>query len=113
MIVEQPDHIPARNYWVVYAILIGLTLLTVFTARIAPLPDPWHTLLALIIAGAKAILVVLIFMHVWYSTRLTWVVATGSIAWLVILIVLTLNDYLTREWDKRAMPQRNATESLR
>ena len=110
--MDQQPHIPARNYWIVYAALIGLTLLTVLTAKFLPLPDPWHTLLALLIAGAKAVLVILIFMHVWYSTKLTWVVATASLAWLVILIALTLNDYLTRSWDVKPIPERK-TSSVR
>ena len=41
-------------------------------------------------------LIVLIFMHVRYSDRLTWVFAGAPFLWLAILIVLTLNDYFTR-----------------
>ena len=48
------------------------------------------------IAVAKATLVVLFFMHVRYSTRLTWVVVAGSVFWLGILLALTFSDYLTR-----------------
>jgi cytochrome c oxidase subunit 4 len=42
--------------------------------------------------------VILFFMHVKYSTRLTWAVVLGSIFWFGILIVLTMSDYLTRVW---------------
>ena len=53
---------------------------------------------ALVIAVVKATLVILFFMHVWHSTRLTWVVVGGGLFWLGILLALTLSDYLTRPW---------------
>ena len=59
---------------------------------------PLNTIVALAIAVFKATLVVLFFMHVKYSTRLTWAVVAGSVFWLGILLVLTLSDYLTRAW---------------
>lgn len=37
-------------------------------------------------------------MHVRYSSRLTKLVVIAGFFWLTILIVLTLNDYLTRGW---------------
>ena len=43
-------------------------------------------------------MVVLFFMHVKYSTRLTWAVVIGSVFWLGILLALTMSDYLTRVW---------------
>ncbi len=55
-----------------------------------------NTVVALAIACTKATLVVLFFMHVKYSTRLTWAVVLGSVFWLFILLALTFNDYLTR-----------------
>jgi len=57
-----------------------------------------NTIVALTIAVTKATLVVLFFMHVRYSTRLTWVVVVASIFWLGILLALTFSDYLTRAW---------------
>ena len=54
--------------------------------------------LALGIAVVKAVLVLLFFMHLLHSTRLTWVVIGASLFWLGILMVLTLSDYLTRRW---------------
>jgi cytochrome c oxidase subunit 4 len=57
-----------------------------------------NTVVALTIAVFKATIVVLFFMHVKYSTRLTWAVVLGSVFWLGILLVLTLSDYLTRRW---------------
>jgi len=41
-------------------------------------------------------LVILYFMHVRYSSRLTWAVVAGGFFWLALLLLLTLGDYLTR-----------------
>ena len=41
----------------------------------------------MVIAVAKAVLILLIFMHVRYSERLIWVFSTAAFLWLVILIV--------------------------
>ncbi|MBI2220843.1 MAG: cytochrome C oxidase subunit IV family protein, partial [Acidobacteria bacterium] len=57
-----------------------------------------NTIVALTIAVTKATLVVLFFMHVKYSTRLTWVVAASGVVWLAIMVSLTLSDYLSRGW---------------
>jgi cytochrome c oxidase subunit 4 len=57
-----------------------------------------NTVAALAIATFKAVLVILFFMHVKYSTRLTWAVVLGGIFWLGILLTLTMSDYLTRGW---------------
>ena len=59
---------------------------------------PWNTVVALGIAFLKATLVALFFMHVKYSPRLTQVVVAGGLFWLVILIALTLSDFVSRGW---------------
>jgi cytochrome c oxidase subunit 4 len=88
--------IPPRTYYTVFAALIGLTALTV-SASFLNL-GPYHTAVGLAFAVAKASLVALFFMHLWYSTRVTWLVAAAGLFWLGILIALTLSDYLTRPW---------------
>jgi cytochrome c oxidase subunit 4 len=79
-----------------FAALVVLTLVTVIAAK-APLGS-WHTPVALSIAACKAILVILFFMHVLHSGRLTALVLIGALGWLAILLGLTLSDYLTRPW---------------
>jgi len=75
----------------------GLLLLTLATWGVAYLPlGPWHPFVALGFATAKAVLIVLFFMHARYSNWLTWVVIISALFWLGILFVLTLGDYLTR-----------------
>ena len=88
--------IPTRVYYTIFAILIVCTGLTVWIAFLDL--GPLNTIAALAIAVFKATLVVLFFMHVKYSTRLTWVVVIGSVFWLGLLLALTMSDYLTREW---------------
>jgi len=88
--------VPPRTYYIIYAILLFCTYLTWQVAYFDL--GAFNTVAALAIAVFKAVLVVLIFMHVKYSSRLTWAVIVGGLFWLGILLVLTMNDYLTRMW---------------
>jgi len=91
------DHlVPTRTYYIVYALLLVCTYLTWQVAFFDL--GPMNTVAALAIAVFKAVIVVLFFMHVKYSTRLTSVVVIGSVFWLGILLVLLFSDYLTRGW---------------
>ena len=86
--------LPTRVYYTIFAILMFCTYLTVQIAFFDL--GTLNTIAALGIAVFKATIVVLFFMHVKYSTRLTWAVVLGSVFWFGILIVLTMSDYLTR-----------------
>jgi len=88
--------VPTRVYYLIFGILMICTALTVGIAFIDL--GPFNVVAALTIAVFKATLVVLFFMHVKYSTRLTWAVVAGSVFWLGILLALTMGDYLTRPW---------------
>ena len=88
--------IPKRTYYVIYIALLVCTYLTWQVAFFDL--GALNTIAALGIAIFKAVLVVLFFMHVKYSTRLTWAVVIGSVFWFGILIALTMGDYLTRGW---------------
>ena len=91
------DHIvPKRVYYLIFLLLMLGTAITVAVAYVDL--GPLNAVAALTIAVAKATLVVLYFMHVRYSTRLTWAVVAGSVFWLGILLALTFSDYLTRTW---------------
>lgn len=92
---EHTVHIvPRRTYYIVFGLLMLCTYLTVQIAFFDL--GALNTIAALGIAVFKAVLVVLFFMHVKYSPRLTWAVVLGALFWLGILLVLTMNDYLTR-----------------
>src|SRR5947209_12029473 len=92
-----PHHITSlRTYFFVFAALAIGTLLTWYASTI---DLGWaNTPIALLIATVKAVLVILFFMHVIHSTRLTWVVIIAAFLWLGVLFVLTFADYLTRWW---------------
>ena len=88
--------VPVRVYVAVFAALLILTAMT--TAAAFHDLGPMNNVVALGIAALKATLVVLFFMHVRYGTRLIPLVVAAGLFWLVILIALSLTDYLTRGW---------------
>ncbi len=90
--------VPTRVYYTVFATLMVLTGLTTWVAFFDL--GVFSPIVALTIAIIKASLVVLFFMHLRYSTRLTWVVGGAGLFWLGILFVLSLSDYLTRYWGR-------------
>ncbi|HEY9404487.1 MAG TPA: cytochrome C oxidase subunit IV family protein [Pyrinomonadaceae bacterium] len=91
------EHIVSKKlYFVIFGALMVLTVLTVWVATIDLGSEKLNTVVALAIAVTKAVLVVLYFMHVRYSSRLTWVVVAGGFLWLIIMVGLTMSDYLTR-----------------
>ena len=98
--MASEDHrqhvIPASIYVGIWAILMFLTGLTVFVSFIE-LHD-WNIILALTIATIKATLVVLLFMHLFYSSKLTKVTVIAALFFLFLLLSLSMTDYLTRAW---------------
>lgn len=79
---------------IVWATLLVLLFMTWGVAEIDL--GRWSIVAAMTIAVAKMLLVVLIFMHVRYSSSLTRVFAAAGLFWLFIMLSLTLGDYLTR-----------------
>ncbi len=89
-------HITSETtYYVIFGALIALTLLTVALSFV-DLGEAMHLAVGLTIATTKAVLVVLFFMHLLYSPRLSWIMFLSGLFWLGILLVLTLTDYLSR-----------------
>ena len=86
--------LPTRIYYTIFGILMLCTYLTVQIAFFDL--GRLNAIAALGIAILKATLVILYFMHVKYSPRLTASVVAGSVFWFGILLALTLSDYLTR-----------------
>lgn len=92
--MSEPHVLPIKLYLGIFFTLLGLTALTTWVAYQDV--GVFNTPAALIIAGIKATLVVLYFMHVRYSIRLIWLFSVAGIFWLLILFALTLSDYETR-----------------
>src|SRR5262249_38577798 len=89
------EHIvPKKIYFIIFGLLMVFTFLTVFVAQYDL--GRLNVIVALGIAVTKALLVVLFFMHVKYSKRLTRIAIFGGLFWFAIMVVLTLFDYRTR-----------------
>jgi cytochrome c oxidase subunit IV len=92
----EPHIVPKRIY---FAVFFALILLTWVTTGVSTLDlGRWNIFVALAIAVCKASLVVLFFMHVWYSARLTKMIVCASIFWLILLLFITMADIWTRGW---------------
>ena len=105
---HQPDHetytghtaphhqAPLAMYFAVFGALMILTVLTVWVSRIDL--GAMNTAVAMAIAVLKATVVILWFMHVIHSPRMTWIVVIASFLWLAVMFALFFSDYLTRHW---------------
>jgi cytochrome c oxidase subunit 4 len=85
---------PKSLYYTIFGSLMVLTLLTVGVSYVDL--GLFNLPIALAIAVAKALLVILFFMHVKYSSRLIQVTAFAGFLFLGILIFHTMSDYLAR-----------------
>ena len=93
---------PKGIYLAIFASLMVLTAVTVGVAFINL--GPFNFPVALSIAIFKATLVILFFMHVKYSSRLTKLVIGTGFFFLLVLFTLTLTDYLSRGWMTEVAP---------
>jgi cytochrome c oxidase subunit 4 len=88
--------IPRKTYFTVWASLLILLAITVLVSYIHL---GWlNPAVAVAIAGIKALIIILYFMHVKYSPKLVWVFVCAGFFWLGILFVLSLGDYFTRAY---------------
>jgi cytochrome c oxidase subunit 4 len=88
--------VPVSMYVTIWAALMVGTALTVFAATVEL--GIFNIVVALVIATIKGTLVVLFFMHLRYSTKLTMVTVIAALFFLFILFGLSMTDYLTRAW---------------
>jgi cytochrome c oxidase subunit IV len=91
------EHIVSpKVYYTIFAMLMIFTALTVVVAYldlgVLNLP------VALLIAVVKATVVVLYFMHVKYSSRLTKLAVVTAVFTLLLMFGFTLADYFSRYW---------------
>jgi cytochrome c oxidase subunit 4 len=87
---------PKSLYYLIFLALMVGTGLTVLVAKFDL--GPLNNIVMLTVACAKALLVILFFMHVRWSSRLTWVIAGSGFFWLLILFSITMADYMSRGW---------------
>jgi len=86
--------VPKRVYYAVFTALIILTWVTAIVSTVDL--GRWNIFVALAIAIIKASLVILFFMHVKYSTRLTKMIVGAGLFWLILLLFITMTDLWTR-----------------
>jgi cytochrome c oxidase subunit 4 len=109
---ENKEHVVSPKIYV--AVLLTLMVLLVLTI-VATFVDLdkllgrgqqgtayWNMAVAILIAICKAVLIILFFMHVKYSSKVTWAFATAGFVWLGILMTLSLSDYLSRNFPNGA-----------
>ncbi|HEY1986297.1 MAG TPA: cytochrome C oxidase subunit IV family protein [Terracidiphilus sp.] len=96
---EQEQHIVSPRIYLVifFALLVG-TALTVGASYLEL--GVFNPIIAIAIAVAKATLVVLFFMHVRYSSRLTMLTVGAGLFTFMALIGMTLSDYFSRAWGR-------------
>ena len=87
---------PKSLYYLIFLALMIGTALTVLVAKFDL--GPLNNIVMLTVACAKAMLVILYFMHLRWGSRLTWVVAGSGFFWLLILFSITMADYMSRGW---------------
>jgi cytochrome c oxidase subunit 4 len=94
---HSENHIvPKRVYYLIFATLIVLTWVTAYVSTVDL--GRWNIFVALAIAIFKASLVILFFMHVKYSSRLTKFIVVCGFFWLSLLLFITMADLWTRSW---------------
>jgi cytochrome c oxidase subunit 4 len=80
-------------------VLFGLIALTLSNVALAFAPvGAFHPVFAVGIAVAEAVIVILFFMHIWWSSKLMKLTVAAGFITFLILIVMTLSDYTSRAW---------------
>ena len=96
---EREHHVVSPKLYL--AIVLALLVLTATTVGASYVEmGVFNPIVALGIAALKMMLVVLFFMHVKYSTRLTQLTVGAGIFTFLVLVGMTLADYFTRAWGR-------------
>lgn len=85
-----------KTYAFAWLGLLGLTLVNTLVAFINL--GPWSTVIAVGIATIMASIVACFLMHALYEPMIIRIILAGGVIWFLILISLTLSDYMTRGW---------------
>jgi cytochrome c oxidase subunit 4 len=95
---QHGDHhiVSPMVYLTIFIILLICTGLTVAASYVELYA--WNAVVAIAIGCFKATLVVLYFMHVKYSSKLTKLTVGAGIFTFLILVGMSLADYFSRAW---------------
>ncbi len=95
--VEHEHHVVGPKTYLL--ILSALLVLTAVTTGVAYLDmGIFNPIIALAIACFKAVLVILFFMHIRYSSRVMMLTVGAGFFTFLVLITMTLSDYISRNW---------------
>jgi cytochrome c oxidase subunit 4 len=91
------EHIVSPKIYV--AVFLALIVFTGATYGIALINlGPFNAIVAITIAMIKTLLVLLFFMHVKYSPKMTKITVISGLFFLFILLALSMTDYISRPW---------------
>jgi cytochrome c oxidase subunit 4 len=95
---SQPEHhvVGPKIYLLILGALLVLTAITTGAAFINM--GVFSPIVALAIACFKAVLVILFFMHIRYSSKLMMLTVGAGFFTFLVLITMTLSDYISRNW---------------
>ena len=94
---ENHQHIVSPiTYLMIFGALLVGTALTIGASYLEL--GAWNPVIAILIAVVKATLVVLFFMHIKYSSRLMKLTVGAGIFTFLILVGMSLSDYISRAW---------------
>ena len=89
---------PAGTYVKIFVALVFLTLVTVGLSRIHL--GNWNFFIAVVVATIKASLVAMFFMHLKDDNRFNVLIFVGSLVFIGVFFVYTMNDTQHRgQWD--------------
>ena len=95
---EHADHhiVTPVTYSIIFGTLLAFTGLTVGAAFVdLGILNP---IIAIGIASVKATIVILFFMHVYYQSKLVKMTIVAGFFTFLVLITMTLTDYMSRAW---------------
>ena len=102
-------HAHTTSVWTYVGVFVALLALTATTVLVTDAPlGRLHGPIGLLIAVAKATLILLFFMHGLESGRLVWLTLAAALFTLAVMMALTFSDYWSRDFDesiRRAVPR--------
>ncbi|PDW03219.1 cytochrome C oxidase subunit IV family protein [Candidatus Viridilinea mediisalina] len=104
---HERGHIGPATYYKVFAALMVLMFLTVgawWVEGMLNIPRALGVFIAVAIASTKTVLIVLFFMHIKVSSRVTQLYAVAALVALLFMFVITMGDYFARGWPPELGP---------
>lgn len=93
--MKQPI-LSVKTYALTWIALLALVLITTLIALLDL--GTFTMIIAITIATIKAALVAAFFMHALYEGKVVRIILAGGVLWFLIMITLTLGDYVSRGW---------------